>query len=224
VHEKILFQTESARVWPTLLTTALRTELGTTLVIGVGTHHCQDGLLPLPVAPSQDDSNRANDGKFLPALPRQPGGSTASEALPEETGSKQIGATYGAARQSSTLPILTFLAETREYVWGELRNGDRPDGKQIGKHIRDVCAALPPGVKQIYGRADSGFYCREAVEAYEECSVRFAISARKTSRLVEMLQQAEWKPSKKTDADMECEFRYQPKGWKKGTPVRGPAH
>jgi hypothetical protein len=22
-------------------------------------------------------------------------------------------------------PILTFLAETREYVWGELRNGDR---------------------------------------------------------------------------------------------------
>jgi hypothetical protein len=26
-------------------------------------------------------------GKFLPALPRRPGGSTASEALPEETGS-----------------------------------------------------------------------------------------------------------------------------------------
>jgi len=38
-----------------LLTTALRTELGTTLVIGVlETHHCTDGLLPLPVAPSHD--------------------------------------------------------------------------------------------------------------------------------------------------------------------------
>jgi hypothetical protein len=117
--------------------------------------------------------------------------------------------------KKSYQPMLTFIAETREYVWGELRNGDRPDGKRMGKHIRDVCAALPPGVKQIYGRADSGFYCREAVEAYEECSVRFAISARKTSRLVEMLQQAEWRPSKKTDADMECEFRYQPEGWKK---------
>src|ERR1035437_5754796 len=117
--------------------------------------------------------------------------------------------------KKSYQPMLTFIAETREYVWGELRNGDRPDGKQIGQHIRNVCAALPAGVKQIYGRADSGFYCQGAVEGYEECNVRFVISARKTSRLVELLQQAEWKPSKKTDADMECEFRYQPQGWSK---------
>jgi hypothetical protein len=27
-------------------------------------------------------------------------------------------------------PILTFLAETREYGWGELRNGDRPNGSR----------------------------------------------------------------------------------------------
>jgi hypothetical protein len=117
--------------------------------------------------------------------------------------------------KKSYQPILTFIAETREYVWGELRNGDRPTGEQIGDHIRSVCAALPPCVKQIYGRVDSGFYCREAVEAYEEFNVRFVISARKTSRLVEQLRQAEWKPSKKTDAGWECEFRYQPDGWKK---------
>ena len=60
-----------------------------------------------------------------------------------------------------------------------------------------------------------GFYCREAVEAYEEFNDRFVISARKTSRLVEQLRQAEWKPSKKTDAGWECEFLYQPDGWKK---------
>jgi len=85
--------------------------------------------------------------------------------------------------KKSYQPILTFLAETREYIWGELRNGDRPTGKQVGDHIRKVCAALPPGVKQILGRADSGFYCGEAVEAYEESNARFVISARKTSRL-----------------------------------------
>jgi hypothetical protein len=117
--------------------------------------------------------------------------------------------------KKSYQPMLTFIAETREYVWGELRNGDRPNGEQIGQHIRNVCAALPTGVDQIYGRADSGFYCGNAVEAYEQCHVRFVISARKTSRLVELLHQAEWKPSKKTDADMECEFRYQPEGWRK---------
>jgi hypothetical protein len=117
--------------------------------------------------------------------------------------------------KKSYQPMLTFIHETREYIWGELRNGDRPTGDQIGDHIRDVCAAVPPCVKQIYGRADSGFYCRQAVEAYEECTARFVISARKTSRLVELLRQAEWKPSKKTDAGWECEFSYQPDGWKK---------
>ena len=117
--------------------------------------------------------------------------------------------------KKSYQPMLTFIAETREYVWGELRNGDRPSGKQIGDHIRKVCAALPPCVKQIYGRVDSGFYCREAVEAYEECNARFVICARKTSRLLEELGQAEWKPSPKTDAEAECEFHYQPEGWSK---------
>src|SRR5215475_8092041 len=112
-------------------------------------------------------------------------------------------------------PILTFLAETREYVWGELRNGDRPNGKQIGDHLRSVHAAVPPGVKQIYGRADSGLYCQQAVEAYEEFDARFVICARKTARLVEELRQAQWKPSPKTDADEECEFWYQPEGWRK---------
>jgi hypothetical protein len=117
--------------------------------------------------------------------------------------------------KKSYQPMLTFVAETREYIWGELRNGDRPTGKQIGDHIRNVCAVLPPGVKHIFGRADSGFYCFDAVEAYEEFDAQFVISARKTARLVEQLRQAEWKPSKKTDAGWECEFRYQPDGWNK---------
>jgi hypothetical protein len=30
--------------------------------------------------------------------------------------------------KKSYQPILTFIAETHEYVGGELRNGDRPDG------------------------------------------------------------------------------------------------
>lgn len=117
--------------------------------------------------------------------------------------------------KKSYQPMLTFIAETREYIWGELRNGDRPTGKQIGDHLRNVGAALPPGVKQIYGRADSGFYCREAVEGYEHLHAHFVICARKTARLIEELRRAEWKPSPKTDSDAQCEFRYQPEGWSK---------
>ena len=110
-------------------------------------------------------------------------------------------------------PILTFLAETREYVSGELRNGDRPTGQQISRHLREVFQALPAGVKEIRARADSGFYCWEAVQAYEQQHGEFIIVARKTSRLVEALQQAKWEPSPQTDAEAECEFRYQPEGW-----------
>src|ERR1019366_9563421 len=43
--------------------------------------------------------------------------------------------------RKSYQPILTFMAETHEYIWGELHNGDRPDGKQIARHLQSVCAA-----------------------------------------------------------------------------------
>jgi len=109
--------------------------------------------------------------------------------------------------------ILTFIAETHEYVGAELRNGDRPDGKQSARHLRSVIAALPKGIQKIFARADSGFYGSEAVQAYQEAQAHFIIVARKTSRLLEQLQTADWKPSPKTDADEQCEFRYQPEGW-----------
>jgi len=37
--------------------------------------------------------------------------------------------------QENFQPLLTFIAETREFVGGELRNGDRPTGKQIARHL-----------------------------------------------------------------------------------------
>ncbi len=130
---------------------------------------------------------------------------------------KQIGArkSYNPKNQGklSYQPILTFLTETREYIAGQLRNGDRPTAAKIAAHLCIGFQSLPAAVKPIYARVDSGFYCSEAVEAYEKCGSQFFIVARKTSRLVEQLQKAPWKPSTNTDADEECEFLYQPDGW-----------
>lgn len=132
---------------------------------------------------------------------------------------KQMGARKGYNPKNkgklSYQPILTFVAETREYLYGDLHNGDRHSGEQIAAHIHKAIDALPVGVKKIYGRADSGFYCAEAVEAYEQHGCEFIICAQKTKRLVAELQKAEWKPSPKTDADEQCEFKYQPQGWAK---------
>jgi hypothetical protein len=117
--------------------------------------------------------------------------------------------------KKSYQPILTFLAETKEYVAGALRSGDRPSGKEIAAHLERVHAALPPTVRIVYARADSGFYCWEAVEAYEKLNWRFIVVARKTARLVDELKAADWKQSPRTDADGQCEFFYQPEGWGK---------
>jgi hypothetical protein len=118
--------------------------------------------------------------------------------------------------KKSYQPILTFLAETREFLAGQLRNGDRPTGKQIADHLAEVFRALPDlrTTAARFARADSGFYCWEAIEAYLRWKCRFVVVARKTARLLEQLRQADWEPSPMTDADAQCEFRYQPEGWK----------
>ena len=112
-------------------------------------------------------------------------------------------------------PIFTFLAESREYIAGELRNGDRPSGPQIAAHLRKVLAPLQDGVRELRARADSGFYCWQAVQVYQAYNCRFILVARKTARLVAALQTAEWKPSPEPNADAECDFLYQPEGWQK---------
>jgi hypothetical protein len=129
---------------------------------------------------------------------------------------RQMGARKGYNPQhrgkKSYQPILTFLAETRECGGGELRKGDRPTGKPIAAHLDSVFAGLPKSVERVYARADSGFYCWEAVAAYAKHGCRFVISAQKTPRWVEELKAARWTGSPRTDADGQCEFCYQPEG------------
>ena len=117
--------------------------------------------------------------------------------------------------KKSYQPIITFLAETKEYLAGELRNGDKPGGTQIARHVKHAVAALPKTVKKVFARADSGFYCWEAVEAYEKLGCQFIVVARKTARLVNHLKAAQWEPSPETDASQQCQFWYQPTGWGK---------
>ena len=87
-------------------------------------------------------------------------------------------------------PILSFIAETREYAAGQLRTGDRPSGPRNRRTSGKRCqgsACCSEGV--VYARADSGFYCWQAVEAYEKLKWRFIVVARKTARLVDSCRQ-----------------------------------
>jgi hypothetical protein len=117
--------------------------------------------------------------------------------------------------KKSYQPILTFVAETREYISGELRKGVSVSGTQITAHLDSVFRALPQGVERRYGRADSGFYCLEAVQAYEKNDCRFVVAAQKSASLMAAVQLARWTGSPRTDADGQCEFRHQPSEWPK---------
>jgi hypothetical protein len=107
------------------------------------------------------------------------------------------------------------VAETREYISGELRKGVSVSGKQITVHLDSVFRALPKGVERRYGRSDSGFYCLEAVQAYEKHDCRFVVAAQKSASLMAAVQSARWTGSPRTDADGQCEFRHQPGEWPK---------
>ena len=115
--------------------------------------------------------------------------------------------------KKSYQPMLTFIAETHEYVWGELRNGDRPDGKQIARHLQNV-AALPyasrtssrgPIPDSIVGKP---WMPTKKPTWIHDRGAEDLPSAGATGT-------ADWKPSPKTDADEQCEFVYQPEGWGK---------
>jgi hypothetical protein len=93
-------------------------------------------------------------------------------------------------------------------------NVKRQTGGLLG-FLQMVFAAVPTMVKTLLARADSGFYCWDAVQAYESVKCGFIIVARKTARLVEELNAAEWQRSPQTDADGRCAFWYQPDGWGK---------
>ena len=51
--------------------------------------------------------------------------------------------------KKSYQPILSFIAETREYAAGALRTGDRPSGQQIADHLESVAKGLPATVKTV---------------------------------------------------------------------------
>jgi hypothetical protein len=72
---------------------------------------------------------------------------------------------------------------------------------------------LPSMMTTVLARADSGFYCQAAVEAYPRRGCGFIVVARKTAPLLAQLRAAEWRRSRRTDADQECEFRYPPDGF-----------
>jgi len=120
-------------------------------------------------------------------------------------------------------PVLTFIAETGEYFCGKQRPGDTMSGEEIGTYIERCFKQLPPGVTSVTNRADAGFYCQQAVMAFERNKSFYIIAADLTSAMRRELEKAAWR--KIPDCDGVTEFQYRPQGWpeeKKFNAIRYP--
>lgn len=109
-------------------------------------------------------------------------------------------------------PILAFIAETREYLCGNMRSGTTVSAEEFTAFICSFPKAIPDCVKKVILRADGEFISGSACKAAKERGY-FFIFANKSCKPV--FQQNEWyKINKKSYIEYNsCE--YQPKDWDK---------
>jgi hypothetical protein len=109
-------------------------------------------------------------------------------------------------------PILSFIAETGEFIFGNQRNGDKPSGEEVARHLQGVFAAIPSGVERVRTRQDAGFYSWEAVAVNEEHGAEYIIVAQKTQALQRKLEEVGWRWDRQAGAEV-ADFLYEPQGW-----------
>ena len=56
-------------------------------------------------------------------------------------------------------PLLCFVGETRDFLWGRFRPGDRNNVQDARGFLKECLVRLGGGIKELFLRADSGFYC-----------------------------------------------------------------
>jgi hypothetical protein len=72
-------------------------------------------------------------------------------------------------------PLLCFIGETRDFLGGMLRSGDRHTGSQSVRFLRRMIELLPPRLQQVRLRADAGFFSLEMLRFATERKLQYYI-------------------------------------------------
>jgi hypothetical protein len=75
-------------------------------------------------------------------------------------------------------PLLCFIGETRDFLWGRFRSGDRYSGHGAKSFLRECLRLLPNRIKRIQLRGDSGFFAGDFLEELERRGINYAIAAK----------------------------------------------
>ena len=84
-------------------------------------------------------------------------------------------------------PLLCFIGETRDFLWGRFRPGNRYTGQGGVEFLRGCLRRLPAKVKEIFLRADSGFFDDKFLRKVESRGIKYAIAAKLYSTIQAML-------------------------------------
>ncbi len=96
-------------------------------------------------------------------------------------------------------PLLAFVSELKIAVNTWFRTGSAYTSNGICEFIKQTKAILPPTIKRVFFRADSGFF---------------------SGALFDLLESQNWQIQKNNPDIAICEFDYKGKGWKKTRKLR----
>ena len=105
-------------------------------------------------------------------------------------------------------PVLFFLAETREYLYGEQRPGETMGSEEMAGLIRQIRKMLPEYVKQIRIHADGEFIGWKSIKSCIDEGFLFTFG---NKRCAPSFPAQGWYRHKRFEYN-DC--MYQPKGWK----------
>jgi hypothetical protein len=109
-------------------------------------------------------------------------------------------------------PLLCFIGETRDFLWGRFRPGNRYIAQGAVGFLKECLKRLPGEVKEIFLRGDSSFFDNKFLRKAEEREVKYAIAAKLYSTIQAMLGGVSYRD---IGSGIEVgEFHYQGYKWK----------
>jgi hypothetical protein len=84
-------------------------------------------------------------------------------------------------------PLLCFIGESRDFLWGRFRPGNRNTAQGAIEFLRECLRRLPGEVKDIFLRADCGFFDDKFLSKAERRGIKYAVAAKLYSTIQMML-------------------------------------
>lgn len=108
-------------------------------------------------------------------------------------------------------PVLCFIEQTREYLYGKLRKGETVSGEETAKIIHILKDYLPSCVQKVLLRADAEFMSWDSVEAAFDEGYDFIFSNKQCEPPFDIT--GWYRPNQKVEAEYNSCI-YKPIGWK----------